>query len=82
MRSETDNQAKQASATAPFAHSANWVSAWYEAPSRILSAHLSGRTLRQIVHLHAGGEPLRLRLSNLYGDGPVTLSSISVGQVL
>ncbi len=61
---------------------ANWVGAWYAAPTRMFSANLSGRTLRQIVHLHAGGERLRLRLSNRYGDAPVALSSISVGQVL
>src|SRR5579859_5818982 len=61
---------------------ANWVGAWYAAPTRMFSAHLSGRTLRQIIHLHAGGEQFRLRLSNRYGDGPIVLSSISVGQVL
>lgn len=61
---------------------ANWVGAWYAAPSRMFSANLSGRTLRQIVHLHAGGTQLRLRLSNRYGDAPVTLSSLSVGPVL
>src|ERR1700692_4660958 len=60
----------------------NWVGAWYAAPSRMFSANLSGRTLRQIVHLHAGGTQLRLRLSNRYGDAPVTLSSLSVGPVL
>lgn len=60
----------------------NWVGAWYAAPSRMLSASLSGRTLRQIVHLHAGGEQLRLRLSNRYGDEPVTLTSVSVGLAL
>ncbi|WP_220198240.1 GDSL-type esterase/lipase family protein [Ktedonospora formicarum] len=60
----------------------NWVRAWYAAPSRVFSAHLSGRTLRQILHLHAGGEQLRLHLSNRYGEEAVTLSSISVGKVL
>ncbi|HXX77236.1 MAG TPA: hypothetical protein VEI53_01995 [Ktedonobacteraceae bacterium] len=79
MSSEIDNQSKKVTAPASSTH---WVGAWYAAPSRMLQADLSGRTLRQIVHLHAGGEQLRLRLSNLYGDGPVTLASISVGQVL
>jgi lysophospholipase L1-like esterase len=60
----------------------NWVGAWYAAPVRMLSANLSGRTLRQIVHLHAGGEQIRLHVSNRYGDAPVTLRSISVGHVL
>ncbi len=82
MSSEIENQAKQANTPISAAHSTHWVGAWYAAPSRMLKADLSGRTLRQIVHLHAGGEQLRLRLSNRYGDGPVTLSSISVGQAL
>ncbi|MDQ2713949.1 MAG: GDSL-type esterase/lipase family protein [Chloroflexota bacterium] len=69
MNGETNNQMR-------------WVGAWYAAPSRMFSANLSGRTLRQIIHLHASGEQLRLRLSNRYGDAPITLSSISVGQVL
>ncbi len=58
------------------------VGAWYAAPAQMLSANLSGRTLRQIVHLHAGGEQICLRLSNRYGNAPVTLRSVSVGQVL
>jgi len=61
---------------------ARWVSAWYAAPSWMLPAHLTGRTLRQFVHLHAGGEQLRLRLSNRYADEAVTLTSMAVGQVL
>jgi lysophospholipase L1-like esterase len=61
---------------------ANWVGAWYAAPTRMISANLSGRTLRQIIHLHAGGKQVRLRLSNRYGDASITLASIRVGQVL
>lgn len=61
---------------------ASWVGAWYAAPTRMVSANVSGRTLRQIIHLHAGGTHLRLHVSNRYGDGPVTLSAFSVGRVL
>ena len=80
MSSERDNQIHSTSATS--GHRSNWVGAWYAAPMQMLAANLSGRTFRQIVHLHAGGEQLRLRLSNRYGDAPVTLRSVSVGQVL
>ena len=80
MSSERDNQISPALPTS--ARRANWVRAWYAAPAQMLSANLSGRTLRQIVHMRAGGEQIRLRLSNRYGDTPVTLGSISVGQVL
>ncbi len=60
----------------------SWVGAWYAAPMRLRSAGLTGRTLRQIVHLHAGGQQIRLRFSNRYGEAPLTLTSISVGRVL
>jgi hypothetical protein len=38
----------------------NWVGAWYAAPIRMRPAGLTGRTLRQIAHLHAGGKQIRL----------------------
>lgn len=60
----------------------NWVGAWYAAPMRMQSAGLTGRTLHQIVHVHAGGQQIRLRLSNRYGDSPLVLNSVSVGRVL
>jgi lysophospholipase L1-like esterase len=43
-------------------------------------AHLTGRSLYQIVHLHAGGRQIRLRLSNRYGDHPLVLSEVAVGR--
>ncbi len=64
------------------ASQSKWVGAWYAAPTQTIQASLSGRTLRQIVQLHAGGEHIRLHLSNRYGNALVTLRSISVGQVL
>jgi lysophospholipase L1-like esterase len=42
-------------------------------------AHLTGRTLYQVVYLHAGGRQIRLRLSNRYGDHPLTLDAVFVG---
>ncbi|KAE8155336.1 SGNH hydrolase-type esterase domain-containing protein [Aspergillus avenaceus] len=59
-----------------------WTTSWYAAPCRMPEAGLKGRTFRQIVHLHASGQKLRLRLSNRYGDHPVTLTDISVGRAL
>ncbi len=82
MGLERDNQVYQASTPPTSASQANWVGAWYAAPTQTITANLSGRTLRQIVQLHAGGEHIRVRLSNRYGNTSVTLRSISVGQVL
>ncbi|KAF5986991.1 SGNH hydrolase [Fusarium bulbicola] len=33
-----------------------WVAAWYAAPTRVFGADLEDRTIRRIVHLHAGGQ--------------------------
>jgi lysophospholipase L1-like esterase len=82
VSSDKDNRVQPGSTSATSSSQANWVGAWYAAPLSMPSANLSGRTLRQIVYLHAGGEQIRLRLSNRYGNAPVTLRSISVGQVL
>src|SRR5260370_26453259 len=59
-----------------------WRGAWYAAPMRMQPAHLTGRTLAQIVHLHAGGRQIRLRLSNRYGERPLVLTSMTVGRSL
>ncbi|HEY4383404.1 MAG TPA: GDSL-type esterase/lipase family protein, partial [Ktedonobacteraceae bacterium] len=58
----------------------NWRGAWYAAPMQMQPAHFTGRTLSQIVHLHAGGRQIRLRFSNRYGEHPLVLTSISVGR--
>jgi len=57
-----------------------WVPSWYaspeaaDAPQRVL-AH---QTLRQIVRLSAGGDQLRIRLSNRFGDAPLRLDAVDV----
>src|SRR5258707_2619494 len=66
----------------PEASSLDWAGAWYAAPMRMQPAHLTGRTLAQIVHLHAGGRQIRLRLSNRYGERPLVLASMMVGRSL
>ncbi|MBV9229945.1 MAG: hypothetical protein JOZ18_11580, partial [Chloroflexi bacterium] len=59
-----------------------WRGAWYAAPMQMQPAHLTGRTLAQMVHLHAGGRQIRLRLSNRYGERPLVLASMTVGRSL
>ncbi|KAB8141039.1 hypothetical protein F8S13_21205 [Chloroflexia bacterium SDU3-3] len=59
-----------------------WVGAWYAAPTPVISANVVGRTLRQIVRVAAGGQQVRLRLSNRYGSEPVSIRSVSVGKLL
>lgn len=42
----------------------------------------TGRTVRQIVHLHRGGARLRVWLSNQFGDGPLRVGQALVGRHL
>lgn len=41
---------------------------------------LAGVTLRQVVHTSIGGASLRVRLSNLFGDGPLTITAARVAR--
>jgi len=61
-----------------------WVGTWacgpqLTEPGNIPPAPgLSSNTLRQIVSVSIGGSRLRLRLSNAFGDGPVTMTAVHV----
>jgi lysophospholipase L1-like esterase len=60
----------------------HWVGTWACGPQLTETGNLppppglTGNTLRQVIHVSIGGGQLRLRLSNAYGDGPVTMSSV------
>ena len=56
---------------------AAWVAAWGAAPDSP-GPSIAGSTVRQIVRTSIGGSRLRLRLSNLFGSGPVTLGPVRV----
>lgn len=45
-------------------------------PSQVVA--LDDQTLRQFAHLSAGGEQVRIRLSNLFGDAPVRIGAAHV----
>jgi lysophospholipase L1-like esterase len=65
-----------------------WVGTWANGPQLTETTNLppapglTGNTLRQEVYLSIGGSQLRVRLSNLYGDGPVTMNSVHVAASL
>lgn len=42
----------------------------------------NNQTLRQVVRLSLGGDSLRVKLSNLFGKGPVTFSGVHVARTL
>ncbi|MGH8235532.1 MAG: GDSL-type esterase/lipase family protein, partial [Steroidobacteraceae bacterium] len=56
-----------------------WASAWSAAPDQEGPA-LPAKTIRQIVRASLGGSSVRLRLSNSYGTGPVTIGPVRVAK--
>ena len=66
----------------------NWVGSWAASqqipePSQALPPEtLRNATLRQIVHLSAGGNAIRIRLSNTFGTEPLHLLAVHVAHPL
>ncbi|HET8653973.1 MAG TPA: SGNH/GDSL hydrolase family protein [Longimicrobiaceae bacterium] len=61
-----------------------WVSTWRAAQQLTEKRNLppapglSGNTLRQVVHVSIGGERLRVRFSNAFGNAPVTIQAAHI----
>jgi lysophospholipase L1-like esterase len=64
---------------------AHWVGTWGSAPQRTETKNLppppglTSNTLRQVVHVSIGGKKLRVRFSNAFGNGPVTIAAAHLG---
>jgi lysophospholipase L1-like esterase len=78
-----------ASVTSSKAQSASfWVGSWAasqqvpEPQNALAPDDLRDATLRQIVHLSAGGPTLRIHLSNAFGTAPLHLNSVHVARPL
>lgn len=61
----------------------SWVATWSAAPQATDPSGNPGRafaneTIRQIVHISAGGRSLRVRFSNAFGQGPLRLGSAHI----
>ena len=56
-----------------------WVATWGAPPDQA-GPSLAGRTVRQTVRVSLGGAEVRLRLSNLYGERPVTIGPVRVAR--
>ena len=63
--------------TAHTAPELRWTTAWGAAPGST-GPSLSSKTVRQIARLSIGGTHIRLRLSNLFGAGPLSIGSVRV----
>jgi lysophospholipase L1-like esterase len=60
----------------------HWVGTWTASPyydsSNQPPASLTNSVLRQVAHVSLGGSPIRVRFSNVGGDGPVTINAAHV----
>jgi len=59
----------------------SWSTAWAAAPACAMTARdggLAGYTVRNVVHTTIGGPRVRLRLTNRFGDAPVTFGHVTV----
>jgi len=74
--------------TAPL-HAAEWINTWAASPLPNAATpgpgpaplSLSNQTVRQVLHLSAGGQQLRIRLSNEYGTKPLRIGAATVSRV-
>lgn len=55
-----------------------WVGSWTVSPTAMDGVSLDGQTVRMIAHISRGGETLRVRLSNAYGTGPLTIGAARI----
>jgi len=61
---------------------AGWTPTWYASPepSPNAKASLNNQTVRQIVHVSAGGKQVRIRLSNAFGSTPLHINTVSIAR--
>ena len=66
----------------------SWVGTWATSQQIVEPGNLppapglSGNMLRQVVHVSLGGKRLRVRFSNVFGDGPLTIAAAAIAPSL
>jgi len=76
---------RPAPATAPAPH---WLGTWYASPQLTEPRNmppapgLAHTTLRQVIQVSVGGPRIRVRLSNVFGDGPLTVAAARIARSL
>ena len=62
---------------------AGWIGTWAAAPQAAVpgkAAHYANQTLRLVVHTSAAGTRARVRLSNLFGTGPLAIGAATIAR--
>jgi lysophospholipase L1-like esterase len=65
---------------APATAAPPWTGSWSTSPQRETGPTFADQTLRQLVHPTLGGNTLRLRLANTYGEQDVTFDAVSIAR--
>lgn len=66
----------------------HWAGSWAASPMKPIPPEVpptsvfENATLRQIVHLSTGGEYVRVRLSNVFGAGPMHVTSVHIADAV
>ncbi|MBC7957471.1 MAG: SGNH/GDSL hydrolase family protein [Cytophagales bacterium] len=68
-----------ASGPTPYSGDAGWVGTWGASPVGDTSVNYNNQTLRLITHVTLGGEQVRIRLSNSFGNQPLEVGAAQVG---
>jgi lysophospholipase L1-like esterase len=55
-----------------------WVGTWAVAPQAADPVNYAGKTIRQVMHTSVAGTSARIRLSNLFGDKPLTVKDVHI----
>ncbi|MFF5296493.1 SGNH/GDSL hydrolase family protein [Paractinoplanes globisporus] len=74
----TGGAGKPAPAHGPAGWAATWAAAPTTIPVRGAPTVLEGQTIRHVVHCSTGGDELRIRLSNEFGETPLHVSAVHV----
>ena len=56
----------------------HWVGTWTTTPDPMESVALAGQTVRMVTRVSIGGEHARVRISNVYGSGPLTVGAAHI----
>lgn len=65
------------------AHGPNWIGTWAAAPQPFMPGsleHYANQTLRLVAHVSAGGDRVRIRLSNAFGDRTLVVGSARIAR--
>lgn len=61
--------------------SARWVASWAASPQTVSTTKtFANQTVRQLMYVSAGGDQIRVRVSNVFGTSPLVIDSLRVAR--